>query len=136
MKTLEKIALLLTLMQQLHEVMTAETEAVRQMQLARLGELQEEKRQLADRYERELLTLRREPEAMAALPLETRQILQDAMRDMQQAIRRNMDMLAAAKIVAERLLRRVAEGIQAFPSQSTPPVGGGRVIAFALDQQL
>lgn len=136
MSAMERVVVVLTLMQRLREVMTAETEAVRRMQLDRLTTIQEEKRLLGDSYERELRQLRAEPELLATLPQETRVMLQEAMREMQTAVRRNIDMLGAAKIVVERLLRRVAEGMQALPMAANPPAGGARVIAVAFDRQV
>lgn len=137
MSALERIAVLLALIERLCEVMAREGESVRRMAVERIGELQEEKRVLAQAYEKELAALRREPEALAALPLEARRELEEGMRRLQAAARRNADLLRAAKTVTERLLRRVAEALADEPRLAGPlPARGARVIAVSFDRSV
>jgi len=134
---LERVAMLVTLIERLCEVMAREAECVRRMAVDRIGELQQEKRTLAQAYEKELSALRRQPEAVAALPLRTRQELEQAMRRLQAASRRNADLLLAAKSVTERLLRRVTEALAEEPrAVAPPPARGGRVIAVSFDRSI
>lgn len=137
MSALERVAVLLTLIERLCAVMAREGDCVRRMAVDRIGELQEEKRVLAQAYEKELAALRRQPEAMAALPIEARRQLEEGMRRLQAASRRNADLLLAAKTVTERLLRRLAEALADEPSGAVPPPArAGRVIAVSFDRSV
>ncbi len=137
MSGLERIAVLLTLIERLCEVMAREGECVRRMAVERLAELREEKRALAQAYEKELAALRREPAAVAALPLEARRQLEEGMRRLQAASRRNADLLAAAKTVTERLLRRVTEALAVELPGAGPAAGRtGRVVAVSFDRSV
>lgn len=137
MSGLERIALLLTLIERLCEVMALENDCVRRMAVDRIAQLQEEKRSLAQAYETQLAALRREPEAVGALPVEARLRLEEGMRRLQAAARRNADVLRAAKSVTERLLRRVAEALADEPGGALPPPArGGRVIAVSFDRSV
>lgn len=137
MSGLERVALLVTLIERLCTVMAREAECVRRMAVERIGELQQEKRTLAQAYEKELSALRRQPEAIAGLPLETRRELERAMRRLQAASRHNADLLLAAKSVTERLLRRVSEALAEEPrAHASPPARAGRVIAVSFDRSI
>jgi hypothetical protein len=134
---LERIAVLITLIDRLCEVMGQENDCVRRMAIDRIGDVQDEKRLLAEAYEKELGALRRSPEAVGGLPLEARRQLEEAMRRLQAASRRNADVLLAAKTVTERLLRRVADALAAEPRVAArPPAHGGRVIAVSFDRHV
>lgn len=137
MSGLERIAVLITLIDRLCAVMAQETDCVRRMAIDRIGEVQDEKRLLAEAYEKELGALRRRPEALGGLPMEARRQLEEAMRRLQAASRRNADVLLAAKTVTERLLRRVADALAAEPrGAARPPAQGGRVIAVSFDRHV
>lgn len=137
MSGLERIALVLTLIERLCEVMAHENDCVRRMAVDRISQLQEEKRSLAQAYEKELAALRRQPEAVGALPIEVRRRLEEGMRRLQATARRNADVLLAAKSVSERLLRRVAEALADEPGGTAPPPArGGRVIAVSFDRSV
>lgn len=134
---LERIAVLLTLIERLCDVMAREGECVRRMAVDRIAELQKEKRVLAQAYEKELAALRRRPELLGSLPLEARRQLEEGMRRLQAATRRNADVLLAAKTVTERLLRRVTEALAEDPAGTAPPPGrSGRVIAVSFDRSV
>ncbi len=137
MSGLERVALLLTLIERLCEVMAREADCVRRMAVDRIDELQREKRALAEAYEKELAAFRRQPELVAGLSLETRRELEQAMRRLQAASRRNADLLLAAKSVTERLLRRVTEALAEEPRVvPPPPARGGRVVAVSFDRSI
>lgn len=137
MSGLERIAVLLTLIDRLCEVMAEECDCVRRMAVDRIAEVQHEKRVLAEAYEKELGALRRQPESVGALPLEARRQLEQGMRRLQAASRRNADVLLAAKTVTERLLRRVADALAAEPrGAAPPPAHAGRVIAVSFDRSV
>lgn len=137
MSGLERIALLITLIDRLCAVMSQENDCVRRMAIDRIAEVQEEKRVLAEAYEKELDALRRRPEALGGLPMEVRRQLEEAMRRLQAASRRNADVLLAAKTVTERLLRRVADALAAEPRHAARSAAqGGRVIAVSFDRQV
>lgn len=137
MSGLERIAVLLTLIDRLCDVLAQESDCVRRMAVDRIGEIQAEKRLLAEAYERELGTLRRRPEIVGGLPIEVRRQLEEAMRRLQAAVRRNADVLLAAKTVTERLLRRVADALAAEPhAAGRPPPSAGRVIAVSFDRHV
>lgn len=134
---LERIAVLLTLIERLCDVMAREGECVRRMAVDRIAELQKEKRVLAQAYEKEIAALRRRPELLGSLPLEVRRQLEDGMRRLQAATRRNADVLLAAKTVTERLLRRVTEALAEDPAGTAPlPGRPGRVIAVSFDRSV
>lgn len=137
MSGLERIAVLLTLIDRLCEVLAQESDCVRRMAIDRIGEVQDEKRLLAEAYEKELGVLRRRPEVVGGLPIEARRQLEAAMRRLQAAVRRNADVLLAAKTVTERLLRRVADALAAEPRVAVrPPPQAGRVIAVSFDRHV
>ena len=62
-----RVAVLITLMRQLQEVMRAENGMLRDLNLARLNELQAEKLALAGSYEVELRRLRESPATVSGL---------------------------------------------------------------------
>jgi len=133
----ERIAVLLTLIERLCEVMAEESESVRRMAVDRIAELQKEKRALVQAYEKELAALRREPEVLGSVPLETRRELEEGMRRLRAVTRRNADLLLAAKTVTERLLRWVSEALADEPAAATAPPGRvGRVIAVSFDRSV
>jgi flagellar biosynthesis/type III secretory pathway chaperone len=133
----ERIAVLLTLIERLCEVVAQESECVRRMAVDRIAELHKEKRALAQAYEKELAALRGEPEVLGSLPIETRRELEEGMRRLRAATRRNVDLLLAAKTVTERLLRSVSEALAEEPAAATAPPGrAGRVIAVSFDRSV
>ncbi len=137
MSGLERIAVLLTLIERLCAVMAEECACVRRMAVDRIAEVQEEKRLLAEAYEKELSALRRQPELIGSLPVEARRQLEEGMRRLQAAARRNADVLLAAKSVTERLLRRLSESLATESHGPTPPPARvGRVIAVAFDRSV
>lgn len=82
--------------------------------------------------------MRTSPALMAELPQEARVALQDAMRELQIAVRRNTDTLRAAKTVIERMLRRVSEGLGTASAMGYGPLAlrQAEVIPVAFDRQI
>lgn len=138
MSALERAAVLLALIDRLRQVMAEENNCIKRMRIDDIGELQEEKRMLAEAYEKELRSMRTSPALMAELPQEARVALQDAMRELQIAVRRNTDTLRAAKTVIERMLRRVSEGLGTASAMGYGPLAlrQAEVIPVAFDRQI
>ena len=107
MEPLERVTVLLTLIRRLQDIMESENLLVRSMTLDRLEDLQDEKKSLAEAYELEMRHIRKSPEFVAAVDIEIREILQEAIRDLRAAMRTNMETLAAAQTVLEGLVRRL-----------------------------
>lgn len=122
--------------------MAQENDHLRRMDVEQVRALHLEKRRLAEAYEEELGRLRREPGLLADLPLSARAELEEAMRRLQAAARRNGEMLWAAKTVSERLLRQLAESLAehpfALPSTAGqgPTPSSGKVVAMSCDQRI
>lgn len=89
MKPLERVTLLMTLMRQLQDVLDRENTILKGLRLERLYELQREKAGLLQAYEAELRRLRAEPAVMGGVDPEVRACLDQAMRDLQRAVRTN-----------------------------------------------
>lgn len=101
MRPLERVAVLLTLMRELQDLMRQENELLRELRLGPLPSLQADKALLAEAYAIELQWLRRAPEAMGELPPEAGPTLEQAMRDHQAAVRANLELLEAARPAVE-----------------------------------
>ncbi len=142
MSGLERLALLLSVIERLCAVMAQENDCLRRMEVETVRALHLEKRRLAEAYERELGQLRREPTLLAELPVHARIELEEAMRRLHAAARRNSEVLWAAKTVSERLLRHLAESLAEHPfahSLSSPrgaTSGTGKVVAISCDQRI
>ena len=136
-----RVTMLLTLMQQLREVMQAENALLREMQLGRLRDFQSEKVDLAESYELELRRLRQAPELLTTLDNDTRGQLELALREFQAAVRHNADRLLQARSIVEGVVRVLGESLAAPPdgqrygTASRPSRDGGRVIAVAFDRR-
>ena len=138
MSALERVAVLLALIERLRQVMAEENNCIKRMRIDDIGELQEEKRLLAEAYEKELRGFRANASVMAELSIEARLTLQEAMRELQLAVRRNTDTLRAAKTVIERMLRRVSEGLGTTSMMGYGPLTArqAEVIPMAFDRQI
>jgi hypothetical protein len=144
MEPLEQIAVLMTLMKRLGQVMDHERALVRSMKLETLGDLQDEKLALAEAYEIELARLRSAPERLATLDPGTREQLQDAMRRFQETASANFAALAAAQTVVERIVRNIADDLARSagqarygrPARGAAAAQGGQVISVAFDRKL
>ena len=108
-----RVAVLLTLMRQLQEVMRAENGLLRDLKLARMCELQDEKAALAESYELELRRLRQTPEAMSALSDEAHRLLESSMREFQATVRANADRLLQARGVVEAVVQAIGDSLGA-----------------------
>ena len=123
MHGLERVTVVMTLMEQLRAVMAEENTLVRQMKLDRLNELHAEKAALADAYELELRRLRSQPELMADLPNDVRQHLEEITRSFQDASKANANILMAARTMVERMMRKLGDSMSA----TSPAPGYGQV---------
>jgi exonuclease VII large subunit len=134
-----RVALLLTLMRQLQEVIRTENALLREMKLTRLQELQAEKTALAGSYEVELRRLRRDPELLGALDPESRALLDAAMRELQATLRSSADRLLQAKQVAEGIVQALGASFTAPGTlgrgYAAAENATGRVIAVAFDRR-
>jgi exonuclease VII large subunit len=134
-----RVALLLTLMRQLQEVIRTENALLREMKLTRLQELQAEKTALAGSYEVELRRLRRDPELLGALDPESRALLDAAMRELQATLRSSADRLLQAKQVAEGIVQALGASLTAPGTlgrgYAAAENATGRVIAVAFDRR-
>ena len=132
----DKITILMTLTRQLTQVMDAETEVLRRVELAQLGELQAEKQSLAEIYEAELAEIRRQPDILGSVGADVREELEIATRGFQEAARRNTMALEAARVVVERALHFIQTSLADNPSYG--PNDGrpreGEVVPFALNR--
>jgi exonuclease VII large subunit len=134
-----RVALLLTLMRQLQEVIRTENALLREMKLTRLQELQAEKTALAGSYEVELRRLRRDPELLGALDPESGTLLDAAMRELQATLRSSADRLLQAKQVAEGIVQALGASLTAPGTlgrgYAAAENATGRVIAVAFDRR-
>jgi hypothetical protein len=137
-----RVAMLMTLMRQLQDVMHAESALLRGMKLDRLRELQAEKVALAEGYELALRRLRQTPEALAGLDESGRGQLEAAMREFQAVARANAERLRHASHVVEGIVQAIGRSLGATEagapgyrasSRGTPEPG--RVIAVAFDRR-
>ena len=135
-----RVAVLVTLMRQLQEVMRAENGLLRDLKLVRLRELQAEKSALAASYELELRRLREAPGLIGTLDPDARRLLEDGMREFQRSVRANADRLRAARALVETLVQTIGQGLDG-PEGSyrggSAPAGerAARVIAVAFDRR-
>ena len=112
MAPFDRVSMALTLMRQLRNVVARETEALRQMKLAPLADLQAEKTALAVAYEREVRDLRANPEIFAALDNPVREAFAEASRELQATIGANVRALEAARHVVEGVVRTMSESLE------------------------
>lgn len=138
-----RVAVLLTLMRQLQEVMRAENGLLRDLKLSRLRELQIEKSALAGHYELELRRLRQAPDALAGLGEDERRLLESSMREFQATVRSNADRLLQARSVVEAVVQTIGHSIASGGNQGTRYAAGpqpaadtsARVIPVAFDRR-
>ncbi|HMR31629.1 MAG TPA: hypothetical protein PKA13_10660 [Geminicoccaceae bacterium] len=139
------MAVLLTLMRELEEVIRLENGVLRDMKLGRVADLQKEKAALAEKYEVQLRALRSSPEVVASLPDGVRANLEQATRSFQEIVRANVRALGAARTVVEGIVRHIGESLATVrPSRTGYPGmagmaaegGPGRVIAVAFDRRI
>ena len=137
----ERVSMALTLMRQLRHVVARETEALRQMKLAPLADLQAEKTAIAVAYEREVRDLRAKPEIFAALDTGQREAFAEASRELQATIAANVRALEAARNVVEGVVKTISESLQSVqrqPSYAPPGAGpaAGRSAPVALNREI
>lgn len=138
----ERVSLALTLMRQLRDVVARETEALRQMKLAPLADLQAEKTALAVAWEREVRELRQAPEIFAALDMAQRETFAEASRELQATIAANVRALEAARGVVEGVVKTLSDSLAAVrPQPSYAPHGGaaaspGATTPVALNREI
>jgi hypothetical protein len=135
-----RVAVLVTLMRQLQEVMRTENGLLRDLKLARLRELQAEKSALAASYELELRRLREAPGLLGALDADARRLLEDSMREFQRSVRANADRLRGARSLVEMLVQTLGQGLDEPDrryrgGQAAAGERAARVIAVAFDRR-
>jgi ABC-type antimicrobial peptide transport system ATPase subunit len=144
MEPLEKAAILMTLMKRLGQIMDHERALLTSLRLEDLKELQEEKAALAEAYELEMQRLRTAPETFAALDDGVREQMENAMRRFQAASQANLQALAAAQTVVDKVVRNIADGLarlkrgpcyQASGMAAAQP-SSGQVISVAFNRKL
>ena len=144
MEPLEKAAVLMTLMKRLGQIMDHERALLTSLRLDDLQDLQEEKSALVEAYEIEMQRLRTTPETFAALEPRVREQIEGAMRRFQDAAQSNMQALAAAQTVVDKVVRNIADGLarhhrgscyQASGAAAMKPASG-QVISVAFNRKL
>ena len=144
MEPLEQVTIMLALMKRLIQVMDYERAILKSMRLDALPDLQEEKAALAEAYEIEAARLRCSPDALAALEPHVRAELQEAMRGFQESVRANLQALATAQEVVERVLRNIGDSLARGARSLTPGARGqpgegepgGQIISIAFDRRV
>jgi hypothetical protein len=144
MEPLEQITILMALMKRLVQVMDYERAILKSMRLDALPDLQDEKMALAEAYEIELARLRCSPDALATLEPHVRADLHEAMRNFQESVSTNLQVLTAAQEVVERVLRSIGDSLArgarslSHGARGQPSEGEstGQVISVAFDRRL
>ena len=138
-----RLAVLLTLMRQLQEVMRTENGLLRELKLSRLRELQIEKATLAGHYELELRRLRQSPGTLSGLGEDARRLLEGSMREFQATVRSNADRLLQARSVVEAVVHTISHSLASAGGHAPRYVAGPqtaadsspRVIPVAFDRR-
>jgi hypothetical protein len=144
MEPLEQVTVLMTLMKRLVQVMDHERAILKSTRLDALPDLQDEKVALAEAYKIEVGRLRCSPEALASLEPHVRAQLHEAMRGFQESMTVNLQALAAAREVVERVLRNIGDsmargsrnmsyGARGESGEAEPT---GQVISVSFDRRL
>lgn len=144
MNPLEQVAILMTLMRRLEQILDHERRILGGMRLDALPDLQEEKDALSEAYEIELRRLRARPEQLGELEPLVREQLECGMRDFQKKIAANFEALRASQSVVEGILKNIAGNLAKATGSASygagarlaGAAGGGRVIPIAFDRQL
>ena len=142
MSRLERAAMLLTLMRELQDVMKRENALLREMQIARLADLQATKSALAERFEAELQALRVAPHVLGELPTEARRELDFGMREFQRCAGANAAALRSSRDLLDALVRRIGDSLATLRprnegygrSAAAPP--SGQVVPVAFDRRV
>ena len=143
-ESLEKAAILMTLMKRLGQIMDHERALLNSFRLEDLKELQEEKTALADAYEVELRRMRTNPEGFASMEDHVRQQIEEAMRRFQDAVQANALALTASQTVVDKIVKNIANSLARHRvGHAYAPAGGadlrpasGEVISVAFDRKL
>lgn len=141
MAPFDRVSLALTVMRQLQHVVARETEALRQMKLAPLADLQAEKAALAGAWEREVRALRAAPEVFAALEDPVREAFAQASRELQATIAANLRALDAARQVVDGVVRTLGQSMATVQHRPGYASGGratasGAAAPVALDREI
>jgi hypothetical protein len=124
MTPFDRVSLAMTVMRQLQHVVARETETLRQMKLAPLGDLQAEKAALAAAWERDVRELRAAPEIFAALELPVREAFAEAGRELQATIAANIRALEAARHVVAGVVQTLGQSMASVqPRAAYAPSG-------------
>lgn len=136
MSGFERVAMLMSLMRELGELMRAETGLVRSMQLDRLSALQDEKATLAESYERAVRQIRSDPALVGALDPAGRRELETAMRGFQEIARDNGHRLRAAREIVEGVMQCLGRSLSVPVSGYGRPGGRpGTIVPLSVDRR-
>lgn len=123
----ELVERMLSVSQQLTDVICQETELLKTSQPLRIGELQKEKIRLSNEYAMDIQAISLRKELIDRAPAEKIGHLKAAMSKLNTALEHNSNMLGAAKSVSERILKSVADSMN---EHKAPALGYGRNAAM------
>lgn len=103
------LANICSVMQDLHELLAEENEALKRRDLALVGHLQERKDGLSKLYTECIVNLRRDPSLAAGVTEEDREALKAAGEILRLAVDENMSLLGAGITVVENVIRSVVD---------------------------
>lgn len=124
---LELVERVLSVSEQLTEVIRRESELLESNQPLSIGELQEEKIRLSSEYAMDIQAISLRKELIDRAPAEKINRLKTAMTTLNTTLERNGQLLLAAKSVSERILKSVADTMN---EHKAPSLGYGRNAAM------
>jgi parvulin-like peptidyl-prolyl isomerase len=124
---MELVERVLSVSEQLTDVIRRESELLESNQPLSIGELQEEKIRLSNEYAMDIQAISLRKELIDRAPAEKINRLKTAMATLNTALERNGNLLLAAKSVSERILKSVADTVN---EHKAPSLGYGRNAAM------
>ena len=124
---MELVERVLSVSEQLTDVIRRESELLESNQPLSIGELQEEKIRLSNEYAMDIQAISLRKELIDRAPAEKINRLKTAMTTLNTALERNGNLLLAAKSVSERILKSVADTVN---EHKAPSLGYGRNAAM------
>lgn len=124
---LELVERVLSVSEQLTDVIRRESELLESNQPLSIGELQEEKIRLSSEYAMDIQAISLRKELIDRAPAEKINRLKTAMTTLNTTLERNGQLLLAAKSVSERILKSVADTMN---EHKAPSLGYGRNAAM------
>lgn len=119
----ELVERVLSVSEQLTDVIRRESELLESNQPLSISELQEEKIRLSNEYAMDIQAISLRKELIDRAPAEKINRLKTAMTALNTALERNGNLLLAAKSVSERILKSVADTVN---EHKAPSLGYGR----------